>query len=125
MDHAMGFVHIKHMINFTATETIQAKRRSEKKMLDTEVLVQSYQSDNGIFTSSDFMEKVNKGLQNITFSGVGAHHQNGIAERGIQSILTKARTLHIHAAIQWPDATDKSLWPMAVDYALHHHNHMP
>ena len=63
------------------------------------VLVQSYQSDNGIFISMDFMDEVNKGLQNITFSRVGAHQQNGIAQRGIHSILTKARTLLIHAAI--------------------------
>ena len=99
VDHPTGFIHIEHMINFTATETIQSKRRFEKKLLDMGVLVQSYQSDNGIFTSSDFMEEVNKGLQNITFIGVGTHHQNRIAERGIQSILTKARTLLIHAAI--------------------------
>ena len=89
-------------------------------MLDMRVLVQFYQSNNGISASADFMNEVNKGLQNITFSGVGAHHQNGIAERGVQSILTKARTLVIHAAIHWPDATTNSLWPMAVDYALHH-----
>ena len=89
VDHATGFIHIEHMINFTATETIQTKRRFEKKLLDMGVLVQSYQSDNGIFTSSDFMEEINKGLQNITFIGVGTHHQNRIAERGIQSILTK------------------------------------
>ena len=99
VDHATGFVLIEHMINFTATDTIQAKRRFEKEMLDMGFLVQSYQSDNGILASLDFMEVVNKDLQNITFSGVGTHHQNGIPERGIQSILTKARTLLIHAAI--------------------------
>ena len=52
--HATGFVHIKHMINFTAMEMIQAKRRFEKKMLDMAVLVQSYQSENGIFASLKF-----------------------------------------------------------------------
>ena len=62
VDHAMGFIHIKLMINITTVETIQAKRRFEKIVLDMGVLVQSYQSDNGIFTSSDFMEEVNKGL---------------------------------------------------------------
>ena len=36
VDHTMGCVHIKHKINFTATETIQAKKRFEKKMLDME-----------------------------------------------------------------------------------------
>ena len=28
VDHATVFVHIKHMINFTAMETLQAKRRT-------------------------------------------------------------------------------------------------
>ena len=125
VDHAMGFVHIEYLINFTATETINAKQQFEKKMLDMGVVVHAYQSDNGIFASVNFMEEINKGLQNTTFSGVGTHHQNGIAECGIQSILTKVRTLWIHASIQWAAATEKSLWPMAVDYALHHHNHMP
>ena len=75
------------------------------------VSVQSYQSDNGIIASSDFMDKVNKGLQNIMFSKVGGHHQNGIAERGIQSILTNAETLLIHAAIHWTDTTNKCICP--------------
>ena len=99
VDHATGFAHIEHMISFTAMETIQAKRKFEKKMLDMGVLVQSYQSDNGIFASADFMDKANKGLQYIMFSRVGTHHKNGITERCIQSIMTKARTLLIHAAI--------------------------
>jgi hypothetical protein len=30
----------------------------------------------------------------------------------------------LHAAIRWPDTADASLWPMAVDYAVHIHNHM-
>ena len=71
------------------------------------------------------MNEVNKSLQNIIFSRVGAHHQNGIAERGILSILNKERTLLNHASIHWPDATYKSLCPVAVDYVLHHQNHKP
>ena len=31
----------------------------------------------------------------------------------------------LHASIRWPDAADPSLWPMAVDYAIHVYNHMP
>ena len=91
VDHATGFDHIEHLINFTAPETIQAKHCFEKKMLDMGIFVQAYQLDNGIFAATDILEETNKGLQNITFSRVGAHHQNGIAEQGIQSILTKHR----------------------------------
>ena len=61
--HPMGFVHIEHMIDFTAMATIQAKRRFEKKMLDMGVLVQLYQSNNRIFASSDFMEEINRGCK--------------------------------------------------------------
>ena len=88
------------------------------------IVVQAYQSENGVFAAADFLEEINKGLQNITLSGAGANHQNGIAAWGIQEILTKTWMLFIHAAIHWPAASDTSLPPMAVDYALHHHNHM-
>ena len=93
-------------------------------MVDLGITVQSYQSDNGIFAAPAFMHEIKKGLQNIKFSGVGAHHQNSIAEQGIQTILMKAQPLLIHAAIHWPTQADSDLLPMTFDYALHHHNHM-
>ena len=31
----------------------------------------------------------------------------------------------LHAAIRWPENADTSLWPMAVDYAVYIHNHLP
>ena len=125
VDHTTGFVHIEHMINFTATETIQAKCHFEKKMLDMGIFVQAYQSDDGIFDTAAFLEEINKELQNITFSKAGAQHENVIAKWGIQSILTRTWMLLIHAVICWPAISDTSLWQMAVEYVLHHHNHMP
>ena len=94
-------------------------------MADMGVTVQAYQADNIIFAARTFMNNIESGLQNIKFSGVGAQHQNGIAERTLQSILSKARTILIHAAIRWPSMLEMNLWPMAVDYAVYHHNHMP
>ena len=70
MDYATGFVQIEHLINFTGSETIQAKQCFEKKMMDIGIVVHTYQSDNGIFALADFMAEINKGLQNISFSGV-------------------------------------------------------
>ena len=43
----------------------------------------------------------------------------------IQTILGKACTLLMHGAIHWPTTADPSLWPVAVDYPIYHHNHMP
>ena len=59
------------------------------------------------------------------FAGVGAHHHNGCAERSIQTIMSIARTIMLHAAIHWPDTADPTLWPMAVDHAVYLYNHMP
>ena len=115
VDHATGDVHIEHLLNFTTTETLQARARYEKHMADMGIMVQSYQADNSIFAAHTFINNIESSLQNIKFSGVGAHHQNGIAERAIQSILSKAQTILMHAAIRWPSMVETNLWPMAVD----------
>ena len=54
--------------------------------------VQAYQSDHATVATYGFIV-IEKGIQNIKFSGVGAHHQNGTAKCTIQTILTKARTI--------------------------------
>ena len=89
------------------------------------ITIQSYQTDNGIFASPEFVHEIEKGLQNIKFSGVSTYHQNRIAEQAIQMVLSMAHMILIHAATHWPKVADTSLWPMAVDYVIHHHNHMP
>jgi hypothetical protein len=94
-------------------------------MYDQGALVHAYHTDNGVFRAKEFNEKILEDKQNITFSGVGAHHQNGAAERAIRTIFTIARTMLTHAAIRWPDAISTDLWPMAVDYAVWLHNRMP
>ena len=44
-------------------------------MADLSVIVQAYQSDNGILAAYNFLDKIEKGLLNIKFRGVSAHHQ--------------------------------------------------
>ena len=58
-------------------------------------------------------------------SGVGAHHQNGAAETAIKNISRRARIFMFHAALRWPAQFDKTLWPLAMNYAVHLHNHTP
>ena len=70
-------------------------------------------------------ELLNK-KQSISFCGVGAHHQNGLAERAIGIIVRMARTMMLHAAIHSPEDVDVSdLWPMAMDYAVWLYNRIP
>ena len=60
-----------------------------------------------------------KKQQKIRFSGAGASHQNGTAERAIKTLVDMARTMLMHAALRCPEdifSTDN--WPMTMDYAV-------
>jgi hypothetical protein len=52
----------------------------------------------------------------IVYSGVGAHHQNGIAEQAICTVSESARAMLLHAAIHWPKEILLDLWPLAMGY---------
>ena len=54
-----------------------------------------------------------------------AKWMNGVAENSIKIVVSKARTMMIHASLHWPDEYDESLWPMVVSYAAHLYNHTP
>jgi hypothetical protein len=83
-------------------------------------------SDNASsFTSEEYTRHLSRFAQVQSFAGVGAHHHNGIAERTIQTIMSAARTMMLHAAIHWPDVADPVLWPLAVQHAVFLHNLLP
>jgi hypothetical protein len=63
--------------------------------------------------------------QVLSFSGVGAHHQNGIAERAIQTVTNMARACMFHAQLHWPERSFIDLWPLAMTYAIWVYNKMP
>ena len=72
------------------------------------------------------MDHIVKCNQQIRFSGVGAAHQNGVAERGIQTVVSMAHTMMIHAAMRSPQGSvSADLWPMAIDHAVWLYNRIP
>ena len=66
---------------------------------------------------------INNHEQDFKYCGMGAYHQKRVAERSIQTASNMARVMMLHASIRWPEMSDPSLWPMAVDYAAHIYNH--
>ena len=71
------------------------------------------------------MEELLKNQQKIRFSGAGASHQNGAAERAIKTVVTMARTMLMHAELifgqrQWIMLYRSTIRPLicSLDYPL-------
>ncbi len=124
-DGYSNYIHPEHQVTFSASDTISATESFERKARDMGVAVESYHTDNGVYKSQAFINKLVKDKQSIRFSGVGAKWQNGYAEGAINHIVSTARTMMIHAALHWPEQDDPSLWCLAVSHACHLHNHLP
>ncbi len=118
----VDYVHLQE--STSAEDTIEAKRCFERFSLDRGVKVQHYHADNGIFASRSFREEVQKSGQTLSFCGVGAHHQNGVAERRIQDLSDSTRASLAHAAQRNPAVT-ANLWPYALRHASYVRRLMP
>jgi len=117
-------VFVVPVVNFTAGEAIRAKRAFEREMSSMGVTVVNFHTDNGVFTASEFQDELAKMEQGLSLSGVGAHHQNAVAEREIGTVFNMARTMMLHAKLRWPKAVSSKLWPMVVKHAQHLLNHI-
>jgi hypothetical protein len=124
-DAASGKVSVIHQVGLTGTETVQAKLQFEREAASVGVSVLDYCTDNGIYTSKEFSSELLVKGQGIKHSGVGGHHQNGVAENCIKTTVRTARTMMIHSALRWPEHNERDLWPLAFSHAAHLHNETP
>ena len=62
--------------------------------------------------------------QKITFSGVGAHHQNGVVKWKNRELIEGARTVLLHAQRKWPKIIRPILWPYALLSIGERHNRL-
>ena len=125
VDEASGFIFAQHQVSLNAAETIRGKHLFEREALTCGREIKNYRGDNGVFKTKEFINDLEQRRQTIRYSGVGAHHQNGIAERAIRTISESARAMLLHAAIHWPQQVNLDLWPFAMDYAVYLWNRMP
>ena len=115
-DAAYKYIYIRNQVSLGAGETVAAKREFEEWLYEeARVAVKHYHSDNGVFNAETFTASCEEDGQTQSFSGVGAQHQNGEAERAIMTVVSMAREFMIHAAISWGEdgSDDLSLWPFA------------
>lgn len=110
-----GFIYLQK--SATADETLEGKKLFEKYAQDQGITIKSYHADNGIFKANKWVANCQENRQGLTFAGVNAHHQNGIAEKRIRDLQDLARTSLIFAKRRWPDAISATLWPYALRQA--------
>ena len=101
---------------------MEAKNAYERVLSGFGHKVERYHADNGRFAEKVFVQDVKDKQQNITFCGVGSHHQNGIAERRIKTLGEDARTMLAHGAHLWPEVVNKRLWTFAYKAACRARN---
>ena len=94
LDHISDFVYVHLMQDLSLAETMLAKEAMKKVMAHSGRSVKHYHADNGRFAENGFVEAVNSKSQNLTFCGIGVHHQNGMIENKNKILTTWSWTLH-------------------------------
>ncbi len=119
----LGYVYLQKTA--TAEETIEGKKAFEQYAADRGIRIRAYHADNGVFRANKWRDACQENKQNLTFSGVNAHHTNGMAEKRIRDLQDLARTMLIHAANHWKNCITANLWPYAVKMANDTLNNTP
>ncbi|KAG7373658.1 reverse transcriptase RNA-dependent DNA polymerase [Nitzschia inconspicua] len=125
VDHATSFLFLVNQVSLRAGETIHSKVAFERFAHSCGHRLQSFRADNMPFDSAEFKADLVAKNQTISLSGVGAHHQNGVAERSIQTVTEWARAMLLHHALHWPEQAQLDLWPFALEHAVYLWNHLP
>ena len=124
-DHYSSFIHIECQVSLKSGETIKGKHRFQNWAKKKGVNLRHFRADNHPFNSKEFQEDFDLFDQDITFSGVGAHHQNGVVERAIQTVTHWARAMMMHQLLHWPSEYNPNLWALAFEHAVYIWNDLP
>jgi hypothetical protein len=117
------YVHLQ--VDDTTKEMIKAKHAFEKYAAEHGVSIKHYHCNNGRFADNLFKQSCESNRQRLTFCGVNAHFQNGIAERVIRDLADSARKQLLHARSRWPSTVHFALWPYALKNTALLHNSLP
>ena len=112
------------MRDATGESTLDAREAFERAAVERGVVIKGYHADNGRYAEHIFKDDCHDKMQCLTFCGVGAHHQNGIAEAKIKQLTLASRTMLLHAQRLWPEYISAMLWLFALLTAADRINNM-
>ena len=108
-------MYLQHHI--TSEETVKARHAFENATGQRGVKILHYHADNGRFADNAFIVDCNAQQQSLSYCGVNAHFQNGIAERCIRDLQEQTRTSMLNAMNKWKKMILICLWPYAMRHA--------
>ena len=112
------------MQDASGESTLESKNAFERNCMLSCVNPKGYHTDNGRYVENTFKQDcVNKG-QHLTFCGVGAHHQNGVAESKIKQLTLSSCTMLFYAQRYWPEYITTMLWPFTLLAAAERMNYL-
>ena len=123
-DHSSDLLFNHLVTGTTSAATLASKHAYERVAREHGVTVKAYHADNLRFNDNNFRGDCVKAGQKLTFCGVGAHHQNSVAESKIKEVCYGARTILLHAKRRWPTVISSVLWPYAIQAIVERHNHL-
>lgn len=117
VDHYSRLSYVFYTTSGSGDDAIRAKQAFERFSKQNGVTVKHYHADNGIFKDNKWVNDCNFQGQTITYCGVDAHHQNGIAEKKIRDLQRMTRTQLLHCKRRWPQAVSAHLWAYSMRQA--------
>jgi hypothetical protein len=118
VDSATRFIYVHFQHSTSGNETLAAKHAYEAICRQHGRTLEAIHTDHGIFDKAVFATDTKAQNQRHTFSGVGAHWQNALAERTIGTITSYARAMLTHAMRNWPEVITAEFWPFALQQAV-------
>ena len=109
----------------TRAETVLPKQSFEHFAWDHGLKILHYHANIGRFADNSFIQACKDNNQGITYCGVNAHSQNGVAEKRIRDLQDQARTMLPFAVHKWPRMLSMALWPYALRTANEVRNATP
>eukprot|EP00957_Ditylum_brightwellii_P193930 14768834-Ditylum_brightwellii.AAC.1 len=82
------------------------------------IKIKRIHEDNITLRSKELCDRITLLEQNITFCGISAHSQNGIAEHHIRTLVKSTQTSLLNAHAQWPEVINMELWTFAFKHAV-------
>ena len=99
VDHASRFGYVHLQPDLTSRSTVQAKQAFENYAAKSRIKIKHYHCDNGRFADNAFKDSAQSNNQTVSYCGVNAHFQNGIAKKRIRDLQESARTMLIHVVL--------------------------